>query len=103
MDDKGLAGIELMWDKILLPSGHESSCQGIVRENSGYQPTLKRRALRRAGIGQSVSGFENPVIVEKRLDEGIAEHGAKWGSIVCIALTPEPSLQWPAGPPSTQT
>jgi cell division protein FtsI/penicillin-binding protein 2 len=86
VDDKGLAGIELMWDKILFsPPGMKV----LARESSGGTLDISRHSNDglSSGPGSVSLSVDSRIqfIVEKRLDEGIAEHGAKWGSIVCIA------------------
>lgn len=86
VDDKGLAGIELMWDKILFsPPGMKV----LARESSGGTLDISRYSNDglSSGPGSVSLSVDSRIqfIVEKRLDEGIAEHGAKWGSIVCIA------------------
>ena len=84
VDDKGLSGIELVWDRVLYsPPG----VRVLAKESSGK--TLDVTAFSESaggGIGSVNLTVDSRIqfIVERRLNEGIAEHGAKWGSIVCL-------------------
>ena len=101
VDDKGLSGVETVWDKMLYsPPGikilaKESS--GRTMDISGYSENNHS-----SGPGSVRLSIDSRIqfITEKRLAEGMAEHGAKWGSIVCIdpitgaviAMTSKPSF-----------
>ncbi|MBL3538900.1 penicillin-binding protein 2 [Aminivibrio sp.] len=85
VDDKGLAGIELVWDKILFsPPGIKVLAKG----SSGRTLDISRQSNEGLSFGPGsvrlTVDSRIQFIVEKRLEEGVAEHGAKWGSIVCI-------------------
>lgn len=85
VDDKGLSGIELIWDKVLFsPPG----IRVLAKESSGHTLDISRfsNENRTVGVGSVTLTVDSRVqfIVEKRLDEGVLEQGAKWGSIICI-------------------
>jgi cell division protein FtsI (penicillin-binding protein 3)/stage V sporulation protein D (sporulation-specific penicillin-binding protein) len=85
VDDKGLSGIEMVWDKVLFsPPGMKV----LAKESSGRTLDISRHSNDGipSGAGSVKLSVDSRIqfIVEKRLDEGIAEQGAKWGSIVCI-------------------
>ena len=85
VDDKGLSGIEMVWDKILFsPPG----LRMLIKESSGKTLDVSRQsgAPSRGGPGSVKLSVDSRIqfIVEKRLAEGIAEHGAKWGTIICM-------------------
>lgn len=85
VDDRGLSGIEMVWDKALYsPPGvrvlaKESSGKNL--DVTGFSETRHAR-----GVGSVTLTVDSRIqfIVERRLNEGAAEHGAKWGSIVCL-------------------
>lgn len=85
VDDKGLSGIEMVWDKILFsPPG----LRMLIKESSGKTLDVSRQsgAPSRGGPGSVKLSVDSRIqfIVEKRLAEGIAEHGAKWGTVICM-------------------
>ncbi len=85
VDDKGLSGIELIWDKVLFsPPGLKM----LVKESSGRMLDVSRQSgiPSRGGPGSVKLSVDSRIqfIVEKRLAEGIAEHGAKWGTVICM-------------------
>ncbi len=85
IDDKGLSGIELVWDKILFsPPGYKV----LAKESSGRTIDISRYSHeeRTAGPGSVTLTVDSRIqfIIEKRLEEGIREHKAKWGSIICL-------------------
>ena len=85
VDDKGLSGIEMIWDKVLFsPPGLKM----LVRESSGKTLDVSRQSGHNfeGGPGSVKLSVDSRIqfIVEKRLAEGIAEHGAKWGTVICM-------------------
>lgn len=85
VDDKGLSGIELIWDKVLFsPPGLKM----LVKESSGRMLDVSRQSWTPSagGPGSVRLSVDSRIqfIVEKRLSEGVAEHGAKWGTAICI-------------------
>jgi len=106
VDDRGLSGIEMVWDKVLFsPPGIKI----LAKESSGRTLDISRHSDEGipAGPGSVRLTIDSRIqfIVEKRLDEGIAEHGAKWGSIVC--MDPETGAivamaSWPSFDPNVR-
>ena len=107
IDDKGLSGIELMWDKVLFsPPG----IRVLAKDSSGRTLDISRNNHDRTPTeGGSVSltiDSRIQFIVERRLDEGIREHGARWGSIVCMDPRTGAVLSmasWPTFDPNVRT
>ncbi|MFA7620651.1 MAG: penicillin-binding protein 2 [Aminobacteriaceae bacterium] len=87
IDDRGLSGTELMWDKELFsPPGirvlaKDSSGQmlEISRINHDYAPSPNEGGSVFLTIDSRIQ-----FVVERRLEEAIREHGARWGSVVCM-------------------
>jgi cell division protein FtsI (penicillin-binding protein 3)/stage V sporulation protein D (sporulation-specific penicillin-binding protein) len=85
IDDKGLSGIELMWDKALFsPPG----LRVLAKESSGRTLDISRNDHNHTPTeGGNVSltiDSRIQFIVERRLEEGILEHNARWGSVICM-------------------
>lgn len=85
IDDRGLSGIEHQWEKVLYsPPG----IRVLAKESTGKTLDVSRNSGTEepSGPGSLVLTVDSRIqfIVEKRLEEGILEHGAKWGSVVCL-------------------
>ncbi|NLM70638.1 MAG: penicillin-binding protein 2 [Synergistaceae bacterium] len=87
IDDKGLSGTELMWDKELFsPPGirvfaKDSSGQmlDVSRINRDHAPSPTEGGSVFLTVDSRIQ-----YVVEHRLDEAIREHGARWGSVICM-------------------
>lgn len=101
VDDKGLSGIETVWDKMLYsPPG----IKVLAKESSGRTMDITGYSGNNpsAGPGSVRLSIDSRIqfITEKRLAEGMTEHGAKWGTVICvdprtgavIAMTSKPSF-----------
>ncbi len=107
IDDKGISGIELMWDSVLFsPPG----IRVLAKESSGRTLDISGNASARKAVeGGTVSltvDSRIQFIVEKRLEEGIREHGARWGSIICMDPRSGAVLSmasWPTFNPNVRT
>ena len=80
IDDKGQAGIELAWNTTLYePAGYRLS----TKKNLGR---LEKRLHIKKGIPTVVLTLDAKIqfIIEKALNESIADNKAKWGAAVCM-------------------
>ena len=106
IDDKGLSGIEMVWDKILFsPPGYKM----LAKESSGRTIDISRYSHeeRTAGPGSVTLTVDSRIqfIIEKRLEEGIRDHKAKWGSIICLDPTSGAIVamaSWPSFDPNVR-
>ena len=85
VDDRGLSGIELVWDKVLYsPPG----IRILAKESSGRTLDISRVSEnpggKNAGSVRLTTDSRIQFIVERRLEEGVVMNGAKWGSAVCL-------------------
>ncbi len=85
IDDNGQAGIELAWDSTLYdPPGYRI----LVRQSGGQALELGRNSV--YDQGNSISAVTLTIdariqyVVEKYLNEVATEHGAKWGTAICM-------------------
>ena len=80
IDDKGQAGIELAWNTTLYePAGYRLS----TKKNLGR---IESRLHIKKGIPSVVLTLDAQIqfIIEKALNESIADNRAKWGAAVCM-------------------
>lgn len=87
IDDRGLAGVELMWDRELFSP---PSVRVLAKESSGRMFDVTRvdnePVEPAAKVGSVTLTIDSRIqfIIEKRLEEGVRAHGARWGSVVCM-------------------
>ncbi|GAB1487048.1 penicillin-binding protein 2 [Aminivibrio sp.] len=106
IDDRGLSGIELVWDKVLYsPPG----IRILAKESSGRTLDISRVSEnpegKNTGTVTLTTDSRIQFIVERRLEEGVVMNGAKWGSAVC--LDPETGAvlamaSWPTFDPNVR-
>lgn len=107
IDDKGLSGIEMAWDRILYSP---PEFQSLIKDASGIKLDLVNQdhvdSDPAPGSVRLNLDARMQYIVEKRLDEGIMKHGAKWGSVICMDPNTGAVLSmasWPAFDPNIRT
>ncbi|MBN1333125.1 MAG: penicillin-binding protein 2 [Synergistales bacterium] len=85
IDDKGLSGIEMAWDRILYSPPEVKS---LIKDASGVK--LDLADLKNIDTSTTTGSVKLNIdsrlqyIVEKRLEQGIGQHRGKWGSVICM-------------------
>jgi len=85
IDDRGLSGLELAWDRILYSPPERKP---LIRDASGVKLDIADLSNEKEpdarGLLKLTIDSRIQYIVEKRLEEGIGKHNASWGSAICL-------------------